>query len=530
MSDSRGLRLVPYSPSDYSLGEILARNDGFTTQNSAQISAALSLYFQWEESRYAAILFDQAQFVPCILDYDRDERQPSELRIQFSSVIEAPRYEAFQKVSIRFEVFQVCYEFTAEVLAVSTQPQEDGWGLIISVPIALTVFKARRMPRLELTKEAVVELKGSTWTADGESSITIEVTEIGLKGISARASLESLKSSKGNLTILGNSFQAELIRTCAQRAIFVLNPKDGAEYGIYFDVYRKFAYPHLRPRTDFTPQQGIELYRNTNYFQKFLTEKDAASAYAEIQKTWELVASGTHETTADYFVVDDKNSPVGASSATLAFFKGEEPMWVFHQLCSIAKPDYLDHTGDLYTWRAEYLAGRPEMLSAGVWFDSKSRWIERIYTKFIMQRNGKSQIFPVKLNKIRKLTSINQDSKFTISKTINLGRAQRVIVQSDLGYAGVGPAYLNASRTLDAVICINVEHKKLHLIDLIPEELSSRATESIEVTSLVNTVLDFESEEIEGTDRFCLIMKDDLIDFMSSVHHTVAVSKKKMNA
>lgn len=529
MTVARGLRLVPYSPSDYSLGEILSRDDGFSTQDSAQIASALSLYFQWEESRCASIFYGQSNFVPCVLDYDRDERQPSELRIRQSSTAEAGKYEMFQKVSIRFEVFQVCYEFTAEVLAVSEQPKMDEWDLIVSIPSILTVFKARRLPRIELDSDAISLLKDSTWVSEGNGPVSIEINEIGLKGILAKIFISTVKISKGTLNILGKEFQAELIRIVNGKAIFVLKPNNGAEYGAYFDVYRRFAYPHLRPRSDFSSDQGIELYRSTNYFGKFLTESDATSAYEEIKRTWSLVDSGNHETTADYFVVDDQNQPIGASSATLAFFKDESHMWAFHQLCAKNSPEFLPLTLELYSWRAEYLAGKDGAISSIGWFDSKSRWLERIYVKFITQRKGKSKLSAVKTYKVHFIPDNSDDHSFLINR-VKIGKSERIMLSDGHLVGGCNPAYLNASQTLNAVIAIDegVQSSSVMKAGAVMANLQKMQL-SLDVSFISEPIESSNFIPINGADRFFVLIKEDLVDFISSIHHSVAITQRKIN-
>ena len=122
------LRLVPYDPSDYTLGEVLAPEHGQTSEDPNFIGACFSLYFQWEDYRGAAIYAGNPKDFhgnSCSIGFDPDERAPTELYIKLNDPAALQIFSEFQKVFLRFEVFRVCYQFDTTVLAVNKDPESQ---------------------------------------------------------------------------------------------------------------------------------------------------------------------------------------------------------------------------------------------------------------------------------------------------------------------------------------------------------------------------------------------------------------------
>jgi hypothetical protein len=528
MSGERRLKLVPYAPSDYSLGEMLTHENGYTTEEPAAVGAALSLYFQWEEHRTALILNQGLSRDHCVMDYDRDERQPSELKIRMNADFDRSRFVEFESIKIRFEVFQACYEFEAQVLAVSEAPEVDGWHLITEVPKKIGLYKLRRLPRIQLNDETRATLGHATWVPACQPPQNIELHEIGLRGLSAFITGDVSESADhGEITLGSDRFSVRVVRRSGKQIVLGTHPASHHEFGRYFDHYRKIAYPSLQPKNAFSEAEGMKLYLETQYFGKFLCQEQIEAKKGSVEATWRSVALSQHETSADYYVTENGNALVGASSASHAFSLNNTPIWAFHQLCAETRPELLDLTGNLYTWRAEYLAGRPEALSAIVWYDGKSRWLERIYTKFAAQSAGRTTLCAMRQKRCTFPTS-SPDANFN-SGEIKFGDTRRVWIEDGANMGAVGPRCLNASELLDAVVVLDPATHASQVLNMSSFLRANAPNEStIEVTYPEALGDDFiDGERIEGSDRLIQIPKDELVNFIYSVWHSLAVTKRK---
>ena len=88
MKKKNHLKLVPFNPDDFNANEVLNREFDEILKSTQDIGSALSLYFTWAEHRSSFSKFPQMGSIPCILDYDRDEGTPTELKIQFIEKID----------------------------------------------------------------------------------------------------------------------------------------------------------------------------------------------------------------------------------------------------------------------------------------------------------------------------------------------------------------------------------------------------------------------------------------------------------
>ena len=89
------------------------------------------------------------------------------------------------------------------------------------------------------------------------------------------------------------------------KSVFRLCSESNTGAGKYFDIYRRIAYPSLRSRHDYPYELGLNLYYETGYFSKFSGEKTEEEKQ-ELFQVWENIRSGTHETTADYYIADEE--------------------------------------------------------------------------------------------------------------------------------------------------------------------------------------------------------------------------------
>jgi hypothetical protein len=528
MSRPSHLRLVAFSPNDYSLGSVLTRSDRSEIIRTDSIAAALSLLFQFPSYSDAYIV--QEGFDPCHieLDYDHEERSVSELHVRLPNQNRSTCWKEGETISIRFEIFRRCFEFSTKVLGVDGET-----FMIVEAPEILVTYQNGRLPRTKVPSSERTKLpKCNGMGTDGKTIFQIEILELGVNAI-------KLKVDEGSPHDLGyfcfNEIQVPLrfLRSDGEFAgVFLLKPNTAIEYGAIFDLYRKIAYPHLKPRSEFSYGDLIKLYSDeTGYLDKFETSDDAQKRELLIADVWETLSPAQHQVTADYITVDEKGQPAGASSVALGFTNSDRPVWVFHQLCAKTNPNLLEQSGDLYTWRAEYLAGRSENLDTIVWFDSRSRWLERIYVKFATQSRGAAKLLPVQ---VRRTEFLRNDGARTIAEgqTASFGHTQRYFAETDKTFGGIGPRYLNAARILDAIITLSEDDINSHSSAIAQKLMLMANLQSVELeVSVPHDKKDAFTlpyrELVNDVDRLCLFTKDSLVDFISSVEHSVAVTAKK---
>src|SRR5579885_579044 len=149
MTTQRRLHLVPFSGTDYSAGQVLLEKNGTTTSDPVSISSKLSLLFHFEDYAWVAASLPNrgSGALRCTLSYDKDEAVPTELRLRFTDGVPGADFTMLKSITVSFEIFRVCYEFSTNVLAALSS--EDGSvELILSVPSSLTTVKHRRLPRI----------------------------------------------------------------------------------------------------------------------------------------------------------------------------------------------------------------------------------------------------------------------------------------------------------------------------------------------------------------------------------------------
>ena len=222
-----------------------------------------------------------------------------------------------------------------------------------------------------------------------------------------------------------------------------------------------------------------------------------------------------------------RSAPVGCSSAVLAFYEESIPVWAFHQLCAKKKPELLSHSGQLYAWRAEYLAARTEDIKVAAWFDGQSRWLERIYVKFANQSSGRTQLHAIKTLKcIFEKTDAAPDSSI---KSYMIGKARRVACQKKGLLGATGPRFLNAAENLNGVAAL-WEPLDLSQIRSVGEGLANAISHNVALK--VSLPQNYEVHGLKGApqveDRFSLFPKEDLVSFLASIEHSMAVTERKL--
>jgi hypothetical protein len=523
------LQIVPYQPDNYSGAEVLALENATLISSQQSISAAMSLYFEWEKKRFSQIIFKQGTHqkpIECTMSYDQDEASPTEIRVKLHKHLKSLDVVPGGQIVMRFEIFRVTYEFSVLVTAVAGDAKKEGWHVVIEVPQVLKVLKSRRLPRLRLTKEAREVLGSAIWIKSDGEKLDLELLEIGLGTV--RAKCKNLKDEKLGAFTLGEvTVPGEVLRSAEGEIIFSLKFETSEIFGAYFDEYRRVAYPSLRSRYDFPYEVGIDLYESAGYFETFdsaVTQEEKQ----EIMNTWNSIKTGFHKTNADYYVTNE-DSPIGCSGLALTNYVSGLSLWTFHQLCALKNPNLILESGVLYSWRSEYLAARPEQLAADASYRSKSRWLERIYTKHSKNSTAGSKLSAV----LQSRCTFAKPSQEAAMKTefYSIGHAQRLITVSEEFSAAVNPKYLNASANLDMIIALSgrVTPEKLKIIG---GQLATKL-EMENVSMVVVVPMETDLSEFEGvkgkSDRYCYLPKEDLVNLMSSIEHSMAITERKLH-
>jgi hypothetical protein len=527
------LKLVAFDPKDFSIGGILLKDHQTKVVDSKSINAAFSLYFQWNRHcRCQLITADSSLNLEVILEYDKEERQISEIRVKLQDWSQMLQIGNLSTANFRFEIFRQCFEFTAIVVAKSDNPDE-GWNFIVTIPENLLVYKQRRMPRINLTTLHRSLLPTAYLLKNGSpiSAKPINILEMGMLSIHAESQNKELEEVDG--VVFGNQpFKVKLVRKTEHGGIFIFLNEDSNSSNQLFDIYRLIAFPFLKPRREFSHSELAKLYNESGYFGKFATQEAENDRLESIISVWKDLDREPRAFTADYITTDPAGKPTGASSTTLSFIHSNCDIWAFHQLCAVTNPDLLQNTGELYTWRAEYLAGRPEQIDVIGWFTSRSRWLERIYVKFCVQKyNNEDCLFPVSI--FRKQVSVHADATFESQGQWTTSLSTRYMASQGSMFGGISPKYLNASDILDSVVALE-ESTLTSEINQFASQLTSISGQHdirLEITlkkTPSNLIDDKSVEFVDDTDRFFKFGKSGLVDFLAAVEHSLAVTLEKL--
>jgi hypothetical protein len=526
----RHLQVVPFSGNDFSLGEHLLERDGTTSTDPLNISNKLSLLFHYEDYAWVGVTLPGAgnKIVPCRISYDQTEAVPTELYLTLKTPYAVDRLAMIKRATVSFEIFRVCYEFSAEVLNYNSDGSVE-FHLVLSIPEELSTIKHRRLPRVRIDQEDREKLPKIYLNSSNEP---LQISELGLNSI-AVDTVEHFTAGEYEL-----DFRSENNLKCratgmirGEKLVFCLLFENAITFGQYFNIYRKFAYPGIQPRSDFDNLTMFDLYEKTGYFGGFLTDESKSKGRQDLLKTWEAVPNEAYDVTADFVTTDKQGTVIGASSVSLAFRDTNFEYWAFHQLCSIKSPDLLTASGHLYMWRADYLIGLPQDLKVVVWFRSESRWLERIYVKFARQSSERVRIHPVKLIKgqFTKTTSGTPSRQLPKTTSYSYGSHKRTVTVSDNLISGIGPDFLNASGLLNNVSFLDGNDDKEAIQSAMTALMENSGTDTAQfyVSLPEKSETTFEGWKITPSDRFCIFSKNDLIDFLSSVEHSIAVIRKK---
>lgn len=521
---SRTLHIVKYQPNDYSLGEALFSPETTSEANHSKIESALSLYFQWPEHRQAVIYpTDGGSAELCELSFDQDD---AEISFVFARMLQTPSKTAWKEgdeVRLRFEVFRTCFEIQATILGTSTQ-SSDGWDIVLSIPEQGTLYKHRRGKRYQVPKDTIESLQISLVNGERFDCTAIEVS---CQSIVVRSDRSIEDSSSITVHWMGQNFQGVVVRNMDERIVIALDFSSGVQSGKFFDIYRQVAYPYLKRRNEVDSESVLELYERTGYIERYSADSDAEKRRTEILETWEQLKPAEHEYVADYVAFDSSGNMVGASGLAMSHFQNDIPVWFFNQLCAVTSPDLLEHSGGLYQWRLDYLMAVPSDIYTACRYRSKSRWLERIYTKFAHTVGTRATLAPI-------VTYQKNFSKGDISekievKSTKLSNLTRYYFEEGKICGGFNPCRLNISTSMDAVFAHTNTADATRVAIFVSALLVASGKESANFAiSIHPSAILPENVFVGQTDRLVRFEKENLADLMASIDHVLAVTKRKL--
>ena len=510
------LQIVDFDPNDYKLGEVLASKDGEILSSSERIAAVLSLFFQWPDESNAYAYFDlpgRPSFKVKI-EYDKEERFLTQLTLGLPQEV---TLKGVDKSFLRLEVFNGCYEFESKVI----ENFNDGcqW-LIIEAPTQLKSIKIRRSSRIEITKkdELLLDIKGVK-TAVTLNSIT-------LNGFLLNEQLPPLTTGKLQLGDL--SVEVYHARDIDKKSAFSINFETDHQASLYFDYYRKTAYPNLVPRNQVDLDELYDLFTDAGFFGNFSGKFDEETRPEKAKSCWKTLKEAQHKSTADY-VAQENGVILGSSSCALAFKSSEREFWVFHQLCAKKDTETFDLTGDLYAWRAEYLWNRKSNITSVFWFRSESRWLERIYVKYAMQSPDRGKVEPAQLFAY---IHTNERLKVPPSTVECYGTENRAFYNHQGVLGGLGPDYVHINRNMNLIQANGNWDDVYKAADSMTSALN-RDTSYFRVVmphGCKAPDLGLDKWDYQNSvDRHAEIQKDGMLDFIACLRHSIAVTKRKHN-
>jgi hypothetical protein len=520
------LKIVKFHPNEYSLSEALFSDSNTTVATHGRIESALSLYFQWPESRSAVIYLNGSdRTCDCEISYDEDESEIEFIFIKLRDEFRQTDWITGQKVRVRFEIFRTCFEIESEILDTSNDPSER-YQIVLGVPAEGMLYKHRRLKRYPVPSGVLETVKFQIQSGEvflGEA-IDISCNSVAVRGLSLGTG-----DVQGVLTWYGRSWRASVLRSTGDSTVIMLCPASGQESGAFFEIYRLVAYPYLRRRDEVKSDDVIDLYEKTGYVGRYINQEGENSLRKEILNAWEQLKAGAHDTVIDYVAIGKSTNLVGCSGLALSHFQDGNPVWFFNQLCAISDPDLLEHSGGLYLWRLDYLLVRPGELFASGRYRSKSRWLERIYTKFLIATRPVPELEPILTIQNRYYAKSNLNKK---SQSFAAGGKTRYWADNKGLIGGILPEKYNISDSLDSVLA----YKKRDDVENLPEFIenlleSANVSEMLVSASIHPDATPPEGSYIGHSDRIFKCQKRQLVDLASSIEHVLAVlCRKRMGA
>lgn len=512
-----GLRIVQYDPNDYKLSAVLSSGAGDELKSAEQISAAFSLYFQWQKESPSWVRFakDSAKTSRCLVSRDEEERELTQIFLSVP-ISELGNEKFYQNAFVRLVVFETCFEFESEIIDAWIE-NEAQW-LIVQVPQSVKVLRARKSPRTgNITSTDKVTWIGNT-KIEG-----IQINSVGLNSIVLNSKIPA--KQEGLIQINNLTYKAFCVRGSDESSYLEIQFTNDNEAGRYFEFYARFRYPNLKSRSQFAAKDVLALYEKSGFFSNFRGSFDEESREQKTISTWESIKAVEHQFTAD-FCLEKESQLVGASSLGLCLKNKNQDLWVFHQLCSDKDKSTHDDTGELYTWRAEYLWSKKANATSIFWFRSTSRWLERIYVKYLMQNPTSGELREG--NAYSYVHKYTEGTKAEV-QLINFGDEQRAYCETETVLAGAGPDYVHANRNMNIITSLNGNWDEVHNIANSICSALNRQEMYFRVDLPVGMLPpdSAKAEKQVGSDRFARIDKAGMLDLVTCIKHSVAVTKSK---
>jgi len=443
------------------------------------------------------------------LSYDEEERIATQIYIEMDRSTPSRGNEW---VFIRFEVFENCFEFEGKVI--DWYDEGENSIAIIEIPKSISVIKNRRSFRVKAKPDSFVKARIA-----GESR-SLEVLSVSLSSVTVKGNYAP--EDDGFLESGDTQIPLKVNRSFDGLTSLSILTQTSYQAGKWFDFYRIHAYPALVRRSEVDFEECLELYMASGYFEKY-GATDFQSLLPQIRADWDSSAKSEHIMTADY--VSLRNGlPVGIASNSLTFDSDNLQHWTFHSLCAIRNDEDLDLTRALYAWRAEYTYFRKENIDTLLFFSSQSRWIERVYVNFL-NRKAQSGVLPVRV-----YTMVFTPKNHGINvRHVKFGEdTDRLVVESPGLLAAALPDFLHIRRKLNCIV-VESDNVTSEAILRVGEQLSFEAGRELQFRVTVpeqhpwkpNLALDL------PTDRLGKLKKEDLLDFISSLDHSIEVTKRK---
>lgn len=498
------LQILKYDPNDYKLEEILSLPHGVKINETATIQKIISLYLTWIARTRLELFIDKEKSSGRLgeISIDLEERQPSQLFIHTPNIIDNTNPEY---VFARLQIFEKCYDFELKVLEVFQE--NSGSTYITDIPTSLSSVKERKTPRIKMEATTSHYLILDT--------DKFRISTIGPQSIIADGLIpEGLHS----FTLNDHQFIGMSQKIAGQKTLVVASQEDDSASSGYFLAYASIAFPQLSPIARISNEARFNLYKDAGYFSVF-NDEDLAITKEKLFQSWEITKKFQGKDLIDFAALDG-NKLCGASGLARAFTETNNNIssetWVFHQLCALKDEENLETTKQLYRWRAEYISAKKESIKTRFWFRSSSRWLERIYVKFSIAKN-RDVLKPVNLLSCNFSSSKTISNEWTLDKSSTI---QRLVYDKDGIIGGASPEYLNASRLLNMVLTEDPD--KTHLL----ESIASQSNESYMVICQPYDATT-EGERLLPSDRMAKLEQHDMIDFISCLEHSIAVTIQK---
>ncbi|MBS1962201.1 MAG: hypothetical protein JST04_08295 [Bdellovibrionales bacterium] len=517
MTSNRHLQLI--NPEEQ-FQEQVWEQSGDLIVDPNSVKAKIYFFLHWASSGAAKLVLPNGSILPVTLSYDTDEAEPSCLWLELPKN-SSSGFGSLQVATVVISIFKATYRLRANVV------DRDQFCLFISLPDSLEVLGARNFPRHEIKAERNHPLKRANWVSKNGQRFEITIESIGLKTLNFMSvDFQISEGEVGEIKLGSFTTEAKCVKTTNGNIICEWLISD-SEYHKFFEIYASVSFPKLRTRTFYSGDDVFALYKNSGYFGQF----GKADAFKpEIISTWNSLSVGHSYENVDYVTQDQELKPIGASSLTKAFVHGKTNYWAFHQLCALRREEEIDTTGLLYSWRAEYLLGLKEDCMALVWYRSRSRFIEKIYSKLARNRPDKIRLSPVHLVKGTLKVSENfKKSKSRVAE-ISFGEQIRHCTYSNSVVGGYGPKWLNTSGLLNCVFTLSDEDSSTLYTQEASNLLSTKGEGEGEFYfCYLNEKTDsgLDGAVVGESDRFCVFSKTSLMDLLASIEHGIAVAKRK---